>query len=120
MTSPEPVCAEALLPLQNPRAHTLGETFYLPRLKQDARCPSTLEWQVVSAPEGSRNTGVRWRVQPFAMPLFGNSVADASEVVGSVTQVDPSNQGITQVEGKLRIRGPSIDMKDVAFSIVPQ
>jgi hypothetical protein len=54
------------------------------------------------------------------MPLFGSSVTDASEVVGSVTQVDPSNQGITRVEGKLRIRGPGIDMPDVAFSIVPR
>ena len=59
-------------------------------------------------------------MQPFAMPLFGSSVTDASEVVGSVTQVDPSNQGLTRVEGKLRIRGPGIDMPDVAFSIVPR
>nr|AYM53606.1 YVTN family beta-propeller repeat protein [Cystobacter velatus] len=68
----------------------------------------------------SRLDGDRWRVQPFAMPLFRTSVADASEVMGTVTQVDPSTQGITRVEGKLRIRGPGIDMPDVAFSIVPQ
>ncbi|MET0404790.1 MAG: YncE family protein, partial [Cystobacter sp.] len=53
---PEPLCSEALLPLQNPRSHTLGETFYLPRLQQNAQCPSSLEWRVVSAPEGSQNT----------------------------------------------------------------
>lgn len=48
-------CASELLPLQNPRAHTLGETFYLPRPKGTGQCPATLEWRVVSAPEGSRN-----------------------------------------------------------------
>lgn len=53
---PEPVCAEEPLPLQNPRSHTLGETFYLPTVLQNAECPSSLEWQVLSAPEGSANT----------------------------------------------------------------
>ncbi|WP_224248519.1 hypothetical protein [Hyalangium gracile] len=53
---PEPVCAEAPLPLQNPRAHVLGETFYLPSVLQKQECAATLEWQVVSAPEGSVNT----------------------------------------------------------------
>lgn len=52
---PEPVCAEDPLPLQNPRSHTLGETFYLPTVLQNADCSSTLEWQVLSAPEGSAN-----------------------------------------------------------------
>ncbi|KFE68040.1 hypothetical protein DB31_7277 [Hyalangium minutum] len=52
----EPLCAEAPLPLQNPRSHTLGETFYLPAVLQKDECPSTLEWQVLSAPEGSANT----------------------------------------------------------------
>ncbi|OJT23080.1 hypothetical protein BO221_19540 [Archangium sp. Cb G35] len=68
----------------------------------------------------ARLDGDRWLMQPFAMPLFGSSVADASEVVGSVTQVDASTQGVTRVEGKLRIRGPGIDMKDIAFTIVPR
>ncbi|REG34731.1 hypothetical protein ATI61_103640 [Archangium gephyra] len=68
----------------------------------------------------ARVDGDRWQMQPFAMPLFGTSVADASEVVGAVTQVDPSNQDITRVEGALRIRGPGIDMKGVAFTIVPR
>jgi hypothetical protein len=68
----------------------------------------------------ARVDGDRWRMQPFAMPLFGTSVADASEVVGAVTQVDPSNQDITRVEGTLRIRGPGIDMKNIAFTLVPR
>ncbi len=53
---PEPLCAEDPLPLQNSRAYTLGETFYLPSVLQKADCPATLEWQVLSAPEGSTNT----------------------------------------------------------------
>ncbi|WPB74258.1 hypothetical protein KYC5002_35180 [Archangium violaceum] len=68
----------------------------------------------------ARLDGDRWLMQPFAMPLFGSSVADASEVVGSVTQVDASTQSVTRVEGKLRIRGPGIDMRDIAFTIVPR
>jgi len=50
-----PTCAGELLPLQNPRAHTLGETFYLPRIEQNEGCPADLGWHVVSAPAGSRN-----------------------------------------------------------------
>jgi len=53
---PEPLCTEAPLPLQNPRAHTLGETFYLPAVLQKDECPAALEWQVLLAPEGSANT----------------------------------------------------------------
>ncbi|WP_375772012.1 hypothetical protein NR798_14360 [Archangium gephyra] len=90
--------------------------------------PGTLTLTVVPQGSGSqqrqqvwaRLDGDRWLMQPFAMPLFGSSVADASEVVGAVTQVDPATQGITRVEGKLRIRGPGIDMRDIAFSIVPK
>ena len=45
-------CAEDLLPLQNPRSHTLGETFYLPRVRADAACAG-LGWTVEQAPLGS-------------------------------------------------------------------
>ncbi|MDC3983781.1 YncE family protein [Polyangium jinanense] len=53
--TPGLACADALLPLQNPRAHTLGETFYLPRFLTDPGCPAELAWQVVSAPADSKN-----------------------------------------------------------------
>jgi DNA-binding beta-propeller fold protein YncE len=53
---PEPLCTEEPLPLQNPRAHTLGETFYLPAVLQKDECSAALKWQVLSAPEGSANT----------------------------------------------------------------
>lgn len=46
-------CSEEPLPLQNPRAHTLGETFYLPRTAPAAGCPTQLTWTIVSAPSGS-------------------------------------------------------------------
>ncbi len=52
---PSVACADALLPLQNPRAHTLGETFYLPRFLTDPGCASDLAWQVVTAPASSQN-----------------------------------------------------------------
>lgn len=48
-------CAEALLPLQNPRSHTLGETFYLPRVSADPACAG-LTWEIAAAPAGSGNT----------------------------------------------------------------
>lgn len=92
--------------------------------------PSLRALTLTILPQGSGNQqrqqvwarvdGDRWRMQPFAMPLFGTSVADASEVVGAITQVDPSTDDITRVEGTLRIRGPGIDMKDIAFTIVPR
>jgi hypothetical protein len=46
----EPVCAEDSLPLQNPRSHTLGETFYLPSVLQKEECPYPSVWR-----------GPRWR-----------------------------------------------------------
>ncbi|MDY7225647.1 beta-propeller fold lactonase family protein [Hyalangium rubrum] len=53
---PEPQCAEAPLPLQNARAHTLGETFYLPATLRNEQCSDKLEWRVASSPEGSDNS----------------------------------------------------------------
>jgi DNA-binding beta-propeller fold protein YncE/mono/diheme cytochrome c family protein len=48
-------CSEAPLPLQNPRAHALGDTFYLPRAQPGPGCPTDLRWEVASAPAGSLN-----------------------------------------------------------------
>src|SRR4051812_31487399 len=45
-------CIAAPLPLQNPRSHTLGDTFYLPRL--DA-CAAGSTWTVSTAPPGSES-----------------------------------------------------------------
>lgn len=50
-----PSCSGELLPLQNPRAHTLGETFYLPRTLAREGCSADLAWEVSSAPDGSLN-----------------------------------------------------------------
>lgn len=48
-------CTGVSLPLQNPRAHTLGETFYLPRLDGVDGCPSQASWEVATAPSGSQS-----------------------------------------------------------------
>ncbi|AUX39124.1 uncharacterized protein SOCE26_005060 [Sorangium cellulosum] len=48
-------CTVAPLPLQNPRAHTLGETFYLPRIERSDSCPADAAWELASAPPGSKN-----------------------------------------------------------------
>lgn len=48
-------CVGVSLPLQNPRAHTLGETFYLPRLAGAAGCAAQAAWEVVTAPAGSQS-----------------------------------------------------------------
>jgi DNA-binding beta-propeller fold protein YncE len=48
-------CADDLLPLQNPRAFTLGETFYLPRVLKHPACSAITEWSVAVAPIGSKN-----------------------------------------------------------------
>jgi DNA-binding beta-propeller fold protein YncE len=46
----------------------LGETFYLPSVLQKDDCPATLEWQIVSAPEGSANTVHTGLPQPRFTP----------------------------------------------------
>ncbi|MFY0565493.1 hypothetical protein ACN28E_16850 [Archangium lansingense] len=130
--SPEPVCSEALLPLQNPRSHTLGEVFYLPRLKQDAQCSSTLEWQVVSAPEGSRNTPyMRGAPEPrFTPDLPGDYVFRLGELSNSevslhVVARSPAerfrNHYLPPLSGVLRVgdelwtaNGPSYTVSRVA------
>ena len=47
-------CMATPLPLQNARAFSLGETFYLPRLSGSG-CPSGATWEVSAAPPESRN-----------------------------------------------------------------
>ncbi len=55
--APLPAAEDCLvnLPLQNSRAITLGDTFYLPKSSGTANCPSLLNWRLVSAPKGSQN-----------------------------------------------------------------
>jgi len=48
-------CAGELLPLQNPRSHTLGETFYLPRVITHPACSAITQWSVAKAPIGSKS-----------------------------------------------------------------
>ncbi|HRI51353.1 MAG TPA: hypothetical protein PLW65_14330 [Pseudomonadota bacterium] len=48
-------CLDKPLPLQNPRSHTLGETFYLAKPLPGPGCPAELVWEVGSAPAGSKN-----------------------------------------------------------------
>lgn len=52
---PPPACTVTALPLQNARAFTLGETFYLPRPLAADGCPEGAVWEVASAPPGSLN-----------------------------------------------------------------
>ncbi len=54
---PLPASSDCLvhLPLQNPRAIALGDSFYLPKAAGGESCPSSLAWQIVSAPEASQN-----------------------------------------------------------------
>ena len=47
-------CAAIPLPLQNPRAVAVGDTFYLPRLSS-AGCPASAAWEVSAAPPDSQN-----------------------------------------------------------------
>jgi YVTN family beta-propeller protein len=43
------------LPLQNARAVSLGDTFYLPKSAGGSNCPSSIQWKVAAAPAGSQN-----------------------------------------------------------------
>ena len=62
-----------------------------------------------------RIDGERVMMAPFALPVSGTGVANASRVTGRVT----SAQGgvIRRIEGTLRLTGPSIDLPDVPFAI---
>lgn len=48
-------CLGPALALQNPRAHVLGETFYLPAPMASHDCGTDLAFIVTSAPSGSEN-----------------------------------------------------------------
>lgn len=48
-------CAYDLLPLQNTRSFTLGDTFYLPKLRTLPSCLAMTDWAVAKAPMGSKN-----------------------------------------------------------------
>jgi DNA-binding beta-propeller fold protein YncE len=57
MSGSLPASEECLvsLPLQNPRAVTLGDTFYLPKSAGGSACPSSILWKLAAAPAGSQN-----------------------------------------------------------------
>lgn len=48
-------CAGSLLPLQNTRSFTLGDTYYLPQVLKKPGCSAITEWSVAVAPLGSKN-----------------------------------------------------------------
>lgn len=52
-------CGTDLLPLQNVRSFTLGETFYLPDVAKHPGCGPITEWSVAKFPVGSQN--VIWK-----------------------------------------------------------
>ena len=73
-----PACLGKPLPLQNPRAHTLGETYYLPQPVAGPGCPTEPTWVVISAPPGSKN--LVWN-HGTAYPRFTPEV-DGTYVLG--------------------------------------
>ncbi|MFO0580349.1 MAG: YncE family protein [Polyangia bacterium] len=84
-----PSCLGKPLPLQNPRSHTLGETFYLPQLVAGPGCPAEPTWEVLSAPAGSKN--VVWN-RGAAYPRFtpdveGSYVLRLRGVAGTETSL---------------------------------
>ena len=80
-------CAGPLLPLQNTRSFTLGDTFYLPRVQIQPGCSPVTEWKVVIAPQGSKNVVYK---QGAPEPRF------TPDLPGDylVTLNDPSNPAI--------------------------
>lgn len=89
---PGATCVGAPLPLQNPRAFPLGETFYLPAL--GAACPSSATWSLARAPAGSINA-IHPPVDGAPAPRFTPDMAGdyAFEVPG----VDGSELTLTVV-----------------------
>lgn len=65
-------CVGDALPLQNPRALALGETYLLPPPRAEAGCPADLQWDVAAAPPGSKN---RVHTEGGAYPRFTPDVA---------------------------------------------
>jgi hypothetical protein len=62
-----------------------------------------------------RVDGERITMAPFALPVTGTGVANASRVTGRVTRAEGGV--IRRIEGTLRLTGPSIDVPDVPFAI---
>jgi DNA-binding beta-propeller fold protein YncE len=58
MSGSLPASEECLvsLPLQNARAVSLGDTFYLPKSAGGAQCPAAIRWKIKAAPAGSQNS----------------------------------------------------------------
>jgi hypothetical protein len=52
---------------------------------------------------------------PLALPVTPTAVANASRVIGRVTNTEGGV--VRRVEGTLRLTGPSIDVPDVPFTI---
>ncbi len=63
-----PNCIESALALQNPRAHTIGETYHLPQLSGDSACPAGAQWEIAQAPTGSQNVVYPGLPQPRVTP----------------------------------------------------
>jgi hypothetical protein len=66
-------------------------------------------------PAWVRVDGERITMAPFALPVTGTGVANASRVTGRVTRAEGGV--VRRIEGTLRLTGPSIDVPDVPFSI---
>jgi DNA-binding beta-propeller fold protein YncE/mono/diheme cytochrome c family protein len=81
---PGVTCIGEALPLQNPRAFPLGETFYLPALAP-AGCPPGAAWRIAGAPAGSENavhaTGAP--APRFTPDVAGDYAFDVPGVEGS-------------------------------------
>ncbi|HRI67930.1 MAG TPA: hypothetical protein PK156_27015 [Polyangium sp.] len=82
-------CAMDPLPLQNPRSFTLGDTFYLPRLRIQPVCSVMMEWKVADAPIGSKN--IVWRrgaPEPrFTPDLPGDYVFTLADPYNSIVKL---------------------------------
>lgn len=83
-------CFEAPLPLQNARAHTLGDTFYLPRPLAAAGCPADARWGVQTAPAGSRGqVYAQGAPQPrFTPDVVGTYVFQLAGIAGSEQRLE--------------------------------
>jgi DNA-binding beta-propeller fold protein YncE len=88
---PGAACVGAPLPLQNPRAFALGETFYLPALDA-ASCPPAAAWRLVSAPAGSVNA-----VHPTGAPAPRFTPDTPGDYVFEVPGVDGSELALRVV-----------------------
>jgi DNA-binding beta-propeller fold protein YncE len=88
---PGVTCIADALPLQNPRAFALGETFYLPALS-GARCLPDAAWRLAGAPPDSQNI-----VHPTGAPAARFTPDVAGEYVFDVPGVEDSEVHLTAV-----------------------